>query len=143
MKEPAFVREVNGRLPEVQGIMEKVFELSAVSVSLTKDIHNLFHIWGKQLHDADNPDHNYYKERMVRKNAINIAIRNEMGRIEQLGGVVKDLRMGLVDFLLEVEGEPVFLCWKYGEKDIRFWHPTNSGYSARRPLEELEKANAV
>ena len=53
-----------------------------------------------------------------------------------LGVVVKDLDNGLVDFLSSHDGQDIFLCWKQGEEDIRFWHHLHTGFSGRRPIEE-------
>ena len=54
--------------------------------------------------------------------------------IHALGGVPKDLALGLVDFPSLRGGHTVNLCWKYGERDIRFWHGLDEGYAARKPL---------
>jgi len=55
--------------------------------------------------------------------------------IHELGVVVKDLDMGLCDFPHLRDGRIVFLCWKMGEQEIRWWHETTSGYKDRCPLE--------
>jgi hypothetical protein len=57
-----------------------------------------------------------------------------IAEVTTLGGVIKDLGMGLVDFPHQREGRVVNLCWKYGEKDIRYWHGLDEGYAARKPL---------
>ena len=54
--------------------------------------------------------------------------------VEDLGCVVKDARMGLVDFYGEVDGRHVWLCWKYGEPEIGFFHALDEGYSGRRAI---------
>ena len=54
--------------------------------------------------------------------------------IEELGGVFKDLELGLVDFPAEIGGARVCLCWQYGEKVIGFWHRPDDGFAGRRPL---------
>ena len=33
------------------------------------------------------------------------------------------------------EGEPVFLCWQFGEPAITHWHGVDEGYAGRKPLE--------
>jgi len=38
--------------------------------------------------------------------------------VEDMGAVLKDARTGLLDFYGNVEGKLVWLCWKYGEKEI-------------------------
>ena len=55
--------------------------------------------------------------------------------VEQLGGVLKDPRLGLVDFYGHVEGKAVWLCWKYGEDEIAHYHALNEGFSARKPID--------
>ena len=61
-------------------------------------------------------------------------IQHALQEIADMGGVPKDLELGLVDFLHVRDGRTVNLCWKYGERDIRFWHGLDEGYSARKPL---------
>jgi hypothetical protein len=61
-------------------------------------------------------------------------VRAGLERIAELGGVVKDLDMGLVDFVHRRDAKDVNLCWKYGETEIRFWHGMDEGYAARKPL---------
>ena len=62
------------------------------------------------------------------------AVKEGLGEIARLGGVPKDLGLGLVDFLHQRDGEDVNLCWKHGEREIRFWHGLDEGYAARKPL---------
>jgi hypothetical protein len=54
--------------------------------------------------------------------------------IEELGGVLKDLELGLVDFPTDIAGERVYLCWQYGEKAVGYWHRVDDGFSGRKPL---------
>lgn len=62
------------------------------------------------------------------------AIEEDVEQIQKLGGITKDVELGLVDFLGDVSGRDVWLCWKRGEKHVRFWHPLDGGYSQRRAL---------
>ena len=55
-------------------------------------------------------------------------------RIVALGGAPKDLGLGLVDFPHLRAGAMVNLCWKHGEREIRYWHGIDEGYTARKPL---------
>lgn len=57
-----------------------------------------------------------------------------LSEILALGGVPKDLGLGLVDFAHLRQGQIVNLCWKYGERAIRFWHGLDEGYAGRKPL---------
>jgi len=61
-------------------------------------------------------------------------VRAGLDEIQGLGGVIKDIGLGLVDFPHQRDGEIVNLCWKLGEREIRFWHGLDEGYAARKPL---------
>jgi hypothetical protein len=61
-------------------------------------------------------------------------VQERLKAIAALGGVVKDLGMGLVDFAHLRDGREVNLCWKYGERSIDFWHGLDEGFAGRKPL---------
>ncbi len=61
-------------------------------------------------------------------------MESTVGEIEELGCQFKGIDLGLVDFLGEVDGKPVLLCWQYGEKSIGFWHGIDEGFAGRRAL---------
>ncbi|HET6266223.1 MAG TPA: DUF2203 family protein [Acidobacteriota bacterium] len=42
--------------------------------------------------------------------------------------------IGLVDFPAMLDGEEILLCWKYGEKTIRYYHGLTEGFAGRKPL---------
>ena len=62
------------------------------------------------------------------------AVQEGIEKIQTLGGVTKDLGMGLVDFIHLRDGREVNLCWRYGEERITHWHGLREGYAARKPL---------
>lgn len=71
------------------------------------------------------------KERVERLTA---EVQRGLDQILKLGGVPKDLGLGLVDFPHLRHGEEVNLCWKFGEREIRHWHGVDEGYAGRKPL---------
>jgi hypothetical protein len=50
------------------------------------------------------------------------------------GAILKDLNVGLVDFPSLREEREVYLCWRYDEATILFWHEIEAGFSGRQPL---------
>ncbi|HSD84516.1 MAG TPA: DUF2203 domain-containing protein [Anaerolineae bacterium] len=62
--------------------------------------------------------------------------RVELGMkgLQEMGCVLKDMSMGLVDFPALREGREVLLCWKYNEPEVMFWHDLQSGYQGRKSL---------
>ncbi len=55
-------------------------------------------------------------------------------QLQAMGILLKDLDRGLIDFPHQRDGREVYLCWKYGEERIDYWHETDSGYGGRQPL---------
>lgn len=55
--------------------------------------------------------------------------------LENTGVVVKSIEQGLLDFPSKRFDEEIWLCWKYGETEIKFWHEKDSGFMGRKPLE--------
>ncbi len=72
----------------------------------------------------------------ARRDTSAAALKEALGQIEQTGAVVKDLDIGLIDFLAQYQGREVCLCWKLGEDRIRFWHGTDEGFRGRKPIDE-------
>ena len=58
--------------------------------------------------------------------------------LEELGVVVKDLDLGLLDFPALREGDEVELCWHVGEDSVEYWHRIGEGYAGRKPIDWIE-----
>lgn len=54
--------------------------------------------------------------------------------IHATDAVLKDINLGLVDFLALRDGREIYLCWQYDEKEIKYWHELHTGYAGRRPI---------
>lgn len=71
-------------------------------------------------------------------------IASEFGRLDDLvhrvletGVQVKDINTGLLDFPAWRQDHAVYLCWKYGEDSIRYWHEIDAGFAGRQPIESF------
>ena len=131
--------------------MEKLFTLKEVD-ALIPQLETIFQHM-ETIHDrmhqlADDPAHEAAQKKQP-ATAAEIAdaarlesqlefllqvVQADIDHIEDLGGVVKDLDAGLVDFPGLVDGQEAWLCWKRGEKRINFWHSLHAGFSERRAL---------
>jgi hypothetical protein len=56
--------------------------------------------------------------------------------MEDMGVLVKDLDIGLIDFLTRYHGREVCLCWKLGEDRIAFWHGMEEGFRGRKAIDQ-------
>lgn len=64
------------------------------------------------------------------------ALSETLTEVTTLGGEVKDVEIGLVDFPGKRGTEDILLCWRFGEKRIGFWHTVDGGYANRRPIDD-------
>jgi hypothetical protein len=65
-------------------------------------------------------------------------LESEVRKLEELGCLLRDMSTGLVDFPAVRLGERVWLCWKLGEDNVKFWHTRHEGYAGRKTVEEKE-----
>lgn len=72
----------------------------------------------------------------ARRDTSAAALKHALERIQQTGAVIKDLDIGLIDFMTCYHGRDVCLCWKLGEEHIRFWHDTEEGFRGRKPIDD-------
>jgi hypothetical protein len=78
-----------------------------------------------------------FKEYVIKKQELNTAISNFYKAIEDLesmGVMIKSVEEGLLDFPSIRFNEEVWLCWKKGETEIKFWHGKDEGFMGRKPL---------
>ena len=78
-----------------------------------------------------------FKEYVIKKQELNTAISNFYKAIEDLesmGVMIKSVEEGLLDFPSMRFNEEVWLCWKEGETEIKFWHGKDEGFMGRKPL---------
>jgi hypothetical protein len=62
-------------------------------------------------------------------------------RISALGCEVGNLQHGLIEFPHPRGGRMVYLCWKWGEEDIGWWHEVDAGYAGRRRRHDNDTAS--
>jgi len=98
-------------LPEVRAIVQQVMEIKSDTDGAKDDV---------EMTEAMN------------------RLENEVRKFEELGCVLRDMSLGLVDFPAVRLGERVWLCWRVGEDHVSFWHSRHEGYAGRKPVEEKE-----
>ncbi len=78
-----------------------------------------------------------FEKHILQKQKLNSAMTVFYQLIEELeatGVSLKGLDQGLLDFPSKRFDEDVWLCWKDGETEIKFWHDMNSGFNGRKPI---------
>ncbi len=129
------VAEANALLPKLNVVLERQMSMLRGIDALAEEMTALG--MDPQLLDADpgsTPEREALKARMREQvRAFHAGWRE----VEATGAVVKDFRLGLVDFYGRRGPDTVWLCWKYGEPAVAHWHPLDTGFTARRPLERF------
>ena len=77
------------------------------------------------------------EEYTIIKRKLNSSITKFYQSIEDLentGVFLKGLDEGLLDFPAKRFDEEIWLCWKEGETEIKFWHEKDTGFMGRKPI---------
>ena len=72
------------------------------------------------------------------KQNLNASVTRFYSSIEELektGVVLKGLEEGLLDFPSKKFDDEIWLCWKEGETEIKFWHEKDVGFNGRKPID--------
>jgi len=125
-------KEVEQLIPRLEQIVGTLMENKSQAMEIGQDLAKIQELVKqgneKQVKASDLQNKQTELEFLVR------VINDGLDAIEEMGGQPKDLDSGLVDFPAEIDGEEVMLCWKFGEKSIRFYHGLREGFSGRKPL---------
>ena len=86
---------------------------------------------------------NSFEEYVTLKQQLNSKITQFYSALEDLektGVVIKSIDQGLLDFPAKRFDEEVWLCWKEGETEIKFWHEKDVGFMGRKPIEVSDES---
>lgn len=121
--------EANALLAEIKPLLEKALELK-VQIEVKVDG------W-RRNHKKMKPSEQALMQAQV--DFLTSQLESVLGNIAVVGCVPKDLDMGLIDFPTRIDGKEGYLCWKWGEEEIRYWHGLTEGYRGRKPLKQEKK----
>lgn len=132
-EERSFTRaEVEALIPRLQTIMDVVMtshrDAEAIKEAVVEEQQAIAMSGGGVIDQAA------WRERKARLDDAVARVESGLKDVLALGGVPKDLALGLVDFAHRREGKVINLCWKSGERAIDWWHGLDEGYGARKPL---------
>ncbi|MFN8707936.1 MAG: DUF2203 domain-containing protein [Planctomyces sp.] len=128
------VDEVNERLPLVRSIVRDVVELHSDIADRRERLASI-----RQRHPSSSSSSASVYEEEVRQMEEEL-LRDEK-RLEgyseellEIGGVLSDAATGTVDFPGESGGDRLWLCWRFDEPVVMYWHSGACGESERLPL---------
>lgn len=118
--------EARAALPRVKALMEQAQSAKRTINRLRPEA------WPAMRNAARNGGNVQAGELFQTYQALESGVKGIMG----MGVLVKDVEAGLVDFLGRRTGREIYLCWRYGEEDIEYWHDLTAGYAGRQPIDE-------
>ncbi len=81
-------------------------------------------------------DRDAIRQARARRDEGGQRLKEVVEQIQEIGCLIKDLDIGLVDFPTLFRGEEVYLCWKLGESGISFWHGVREGFAGRKAIDQ-------
>ena len=131
------VAEANETLPQIESIFERLETKKAALGHHVQKIHVLDALWGEEVNQPYNPDHDDFQQhrrrigylrddilQIIKDDLLALGVRFPQGGLEH----------GLIDFPTTFEGRWVLLCWKRGESKVGYWHEVDGGYAGRQEL---------
>jgi hypothetical protein len=117
------VDEANALVPKLKPLLERI---RATQEALAKD-KTVAAVRERASHNGGGLPARHLSE-------LTRTLERDMSQLQELGIVLRDPTIGLIDFFHQREGETVFLCWKLGEKKVEWWHPVETGIAGREHL---------
>lgn len=118
------VEEANALLPKLKPLMKQLLNRRARASRLAQQQGHLLGDYRSNVGSAD----------LSTLTQDFVAIDRLIAHIQAYGVIIKDVNGGLLDFLSERNGRDVYLCWKYGEDKIEFYHELHTGFAGRQQV---------
>jgi hypothetical protein len=125
--------EAERLLPEVEGLLRSLLQLKADYQRTETELQGLLQriaIAGGMI-----PPREKIGQLRNRKDAAARGLQTSVKKLEELGCLLKDIDIGLVDFPTLYRGKEVYLCWKLGETSIAYWHHIDAGFPGRQAID--------
>ena len=123
------LNQANEMLPVVIKKFQNIINMKTEVIRIQSDLEN-------------NPKYTTtFKYYIVKKQELNTAITTFYKSIEDLEAIgvsIKSIDQGLLDFPSLMFNEEIWLCWKEGETEIKFWHGKDEGFNGRKPIESMD-----
>lgn len=119
------VEEANQAIEEIEPLMERLIDRRKKIVNSRQDIAALLEAGHSDVGGSAASE-------MV---LDFMAIERLARKIRAHGCIIKDLNNGLIDFLSKRDGREIYLCWRYGEPRVAYYHELHTGFKGRQRLD--------
>jgi hypothetical protein len=130
------VGEVDRLVPRLQQIFVHVLQLRGAMRTEQEKLERAgVALSPETLEESSDTDSAEVRQGKLMFRAYYEELTGRLAEIQRLGGEVKDLETGLVDFLARRKDEDILLCWKLGERNVEYWHAVDAGFRGRRRID--------
>ncbi len=136
------VDEANALVPSLTQTFRTIDAHKYQIREASKKVEVLELLWGNAVRETSNPDHADF---MTHRETVDRCLRG-IQRCIQEGVVEPGLRLpmggiedGLVDIPTTYEGRWVYLCWHMGERELKYWHETDTGFQGRQEITAAQR----
>ncbi len=132
--------EANAALEQVKPMLSAARKALAAVRDEEDQVRDIEIVYGDDVREEGHEGHSEWAVRKGRLDRARSKLAEATQAFDDMGIVLKDIDLGLVDFPADHAGKTVFLCWRAGEPRIHSWHPVDKGFAGRRPLPDVQKA---
>lgn len=138
------VAEANAQVAALSSLFSAVIQMRAQLRGLYQRLDKQGHapdldLAGEQLADIEDGLPAEVERDLRLFHGMAESLQEHIEQISATGCVIKDIDGGLVDWPALDRGREIWLCWKYGETEVGYWHDKHTGFAGRRPVSELKE----
>ncbi|MGH9981912.1 MAG: DUF2203 domain-containing protein [Nitrososphaeraceae archaeon] len=119
------VDKANTILPKVKKRFDEILCCKNNVMDIQEELQN--------LSDSNSSFEKFIKKKQELNHAVT-SLYNMIQELEDMGVMIKSVDEGLLDFPSIRYDEEIWLCWKFGENQVKFWHRKEEGFMGRKPI---------
>ena len=119
------VDQANTILPKVKKRFDEILCCKNNVMDIQEELQN--------LSDSNCSFEKFIKKKQELNHAVT-SLYNMIQELEDMGIMIKSVDEGLLDFPSIRYDEEIWLCWKFGENQVKFWHRKEEGFMGRKPI---------
>ena len=119
------VDKANTILPKVKKRFDEILCCKNNVMDIQEELQN--------LSDSNSSLEKFIKKKQELNHAVT-SLYNMIQELEDMGVMIKSVDEGLLDFPSIRYDEEIWLCWKFGENQVKFWHRKEEGFMGRKPI---------
>ena len=119
------VDQANTILPKVKKRFDEILCCKNNVMDIQEELQN--------LSDSNCGFEKFIKKKQELNHAVT-SLYNMIQELEDMGIMIKSVDEGLLDFPSIRYDEEIWLCWKFGESQVKFWHRKDEGFMGRKPI---------